>query len=338
MSGEHPRLPQAEVEAILEAESQPFTIIGSEYRLVIVESSPCALGCVAARSLMVESCGRVVSEAECNGDVAERVSELASFSSFLHEGETFAVRSVRLGGAQRRVNREQLERDLGSLLLKEVRGVKVDLRAPERVFLAILSPNKVTLGLVTNIREKGTIARRRPRKRPYFHPSTMPPKLARCMVNLARPRVEQLLLDPFCGAGGHLIEAGLIGCRVVGLDVKPRMIRGASRNLEYFGVKPEGLLLGDARRLPFSGVHSIATDPPYGRGASTAGSAPIKLLSDFLTEVPNVLEQGSFVCLAAPKEEKAVEVVGRAGFEVVESYDIYVHRSLTRQVLALRLT
>ena len=337
VSGEHPDLPRAEVKAILEAESLPYTIVGSEYRLVTVESDLQALERVGARSLMVELCGRVVSEAAGARPAIGKILESADISDFVSEGESFAVRSVRLGGAQGELRREQLERDLGKMILKEGRGLKVDLRTPRRSFLAILSPGKVMLGLVTNVREKGTIARRRPRKRPYFHPSTMPPKLARCMVNLARPRAGQILLDPFCGAGGHLIEAGLIGCHVVGADVKRKMIRGASRNLAYFGVRPEGLLLGDARCMPLSRVDSIATDPPYGRGASTIGSTPSKLLSDFLGEAPKILSQGSLVCLATPKETGAVEIAGGAGFSVVESYDIYVHRSLTRQVLVLRL-
>jgi len=58
---------------------------------------------------------------------------------------------------------------------------------------------------------------------------------------------------------------------------------------------------------------------------------------DFLTEVPNVLGRESFVCLATPEEPKVAVIVGKAGFRVVDSYDIYVHRSLTRRVLVLRL-
>jgi len=337
LSGEHPALPRAEVAAILEAEGLPYKIVSKEFRLVTLESSLEALTSIGARSLMVESCGQVVSEVEGKEFNIKEMLDPVCLSDFLYEGETFAVRSIRLGGARRGLRIEQLEKDLGRLILKKRRGVRVDLRAPRKTLLAILSAGKVTLGVVTNVRERGTIARRRPRKRPYFHPSTMPPKLARCMVNLARPKVGQILLDPFCGVGGHLIEAGLIGCRVVGTDVKRRMILGASRNLAYFGVKPEGLLLGDARQMPFTGVDSIATDPPYGRGASTIGSTTIKILRDFFSEVPSVLRQGSHVCLAAPKESNAMELAERKGFRAMESYDIYVHRSLTRQVLVLRL-
>jgi tRNA (guanine10-N2)-dimethyltransferase len=338
LSGEHHSLPRAEVLAILEAEGIPCRILSSEFRLITVESSLEALAVVGARSLMVESCGLIVSEANTEQFSVDEMLDPSRLSSFLNEGETFAVRSVRLGGVERGLRREQLEKDIGETILRMKKGVRVDLRRPGKTFLAVISTGKVILGVVTNVRERGVIARRRPRKRPCFHPSTMPPKLARCMVNLARARSGQVLLDPFCGVGGHLIEAGLIGCRVIGADVKRKMIAGALKNLSYFDVKPEGLLLADARRMPFREVNSIATDPPYGRGASTIGTAPGNMLGAFLSEVPNILRRGSHVCLAAPTELDATTLAKRAGFKVLECYDIYVHRSLTRQVLVLRLT
>jgi len=336
VSGEHPELPQAEVKAILESESIPYKVMGSGYRLITLESGPQALERVAARSLMTEVCGHVVSEIQCGTDSNVKVSESQNLTSFVSEGESFAVRSVRVAGGQSSIRRVQLERDLGRLITKEREGANVNLRTPSKIFLAILTPEKALLGLVTNVRERGVVSRRRPRKRPYFHPSTMQPKLARCMVNLARPRPGEILLDPFCGVGGHLIEAGLMGCRIVGVDVKRRMLRAANRNLAFFGVKAEGLLLGDARKLPLSGIQSIATDPPYGRGASTIGANPRDLLTAFLGETTSVLERGGFVCLAAAKETGAMDIGRDCGFEVVENYDIYVHRNLTRRLVVLK--
>jgi tRNA (guanine10-N2)-dimethyltransferase len=335
LSGEHSELPQAEVKAILESEHFPYTIVRSDYRLLEAESSLKALERVGDRSLMVESCGQVISDIECDRSSVKRIHEPTNLLSFLHEGESFAVRSIRLGGAEKGIRREQLERDLGKLISDELKTVKVDLRKPNKTFLAIVSPGRVTLGLLRHKREPGIVHRRRPRKRPYFHPSTMQPKLARCMVNLARPRPGEVLLDPFCGVGGHLIEAGLMGCRVVGVDVNRRMVLATSRNLRYFGVKPEGLVEGDGRKLPFSRVHSIATDPPYGRGASTIGSTPKELLTNFLSDARSILERGSFICLAAAKKTGVIDIADTIGFEIVQSYEIYVHRSLTRQIVVL---
>ncbi len=45
----------------------------------------------------------------------------------------------------------------------------------------------------------------------------MSPKLARCMVNLTGVKENDLVLDPFCGTGGILIEAGIMGARVIGV-------------------------------------------------------------------------------------------------------------------------
>jgi tRNA (guanine10-N2)-dimethyltransferase len=335
VSGEHPTLPQAEIKAILESEAIPYTVINSEYRLFELDSSLKSLEEVGKRSLMMELCGQVVSEIECGMSSTKRIVDTASLQDSLRDGESFAVRSVRLAGARKTIRRTQLERDLGRLILKERPGARVDLESPDKVLLAIVTSRRVLLGLVTNMRERGAISRRRPRKRPHFHPSTMQPKLARCMVNLARPRPGEILLDPFCGVGGHLIEAGLMGCKVVGIDVAPRMVKASFRNLKYFGVEPAGLLVGDGRRLPVSRVDALATDPPYGRGASTAGATPRNLLSDFLNEARDILDPRSFICLAAAKETGAPDIAKEVGFTIVERYEIYVHRSLTRQIVVL---
>mgnify|MGYP002171746373 CR=1 FL=1 len=42
-------------------------------------------------------------------------------------------------------------------------------------------------------------------------------------------------MDPFCGTGGILIEAGLIGCKVAGSDVNWKMKNGSAINLDYCG-------------------------------------------------------------------------------------------------------
>ena len=93
------------------------------------------------------------------------------------------------------------------------------------------------------------------------------------MVNLAQPKAGDLILDPFCGTGGMLIEAGSNGLsQVVGFDAKPHMLRGGVKNMKHFGVEAEGFAIADARFPPITKVDCIATDPPYGRSASTLGA------------------------------------------------------------------
>ena len=125
----------------------------------------------------------------------------------------------------------RLEGKLGKAILQRHRRHKVNLKSPDKTFIGIVTNEKLVFGLkLTEIQTK-TFSERRPRRKPFFHPSAMPSKLARCMVNLAHGKAEDLVLDPFCGTGTSLIEATYIGCRAVGVDAQRRMILGCRKNL-----------------------------------------------------------------------------------------------------------
>src|SRR6266566_5101375 len=107
------------------------------------------------------------------------------------------------------------------------------------------------------------------------------------------------LLGPFLGVGGILLEASLLGCQVVGVDALRRMTRGSRRNLKHFGMDPLGLVRGDARFLPIRDVKAIATDPPYGTGASTLKSTTRNILKDFLPNAHSILSKGCKAVVAS---------------------------------------
>jgi len=179
---------------------------------------------------------------------------------------------------------------------------------------------------------------RRPRKRPFFHPTAMPAKLARCMVNLAQPKRGDLVLDPFCGTASILVEAWLIGCRVIGFDVQPRMVRGSLQNLLHYGVKTDGIVVADARHLPVAKVDCIVTDPPYGRSATTLGWSSRQIVEDFLSAVNDMLPRGRRICMASPKSVRIGKIGKELGFKHIESHFMYVHRSLTREIAIFETT
>jgi len=163
----------------------------------------------------------------------------------------------------------------------------------------------------------------------------MPAKLARCMVNLAQPKAGDIVLDPFCGTATMLMEAGLIGCRVVGFDVKRRMVRGSLRNLRHFGVETEGLLVADARHPPIKKVDCIVTDPPYGRSATTLGREIYEIVEHFLSTAEDLIPKGERICIASPKGVEVAKMGAESGFKLVESHSVYVHRTLTREITVL---
>ena len=62
----------------------------------------------------------------------------------------------------------------------------------------------------------------------------LPPKLSQIMINLASPNQSSIIVDPFCGSGGLLIEASLMGYESEGSDLSVDMIDCSKQNIEWF--------------------------------------------------------------------------------------------------------
>ena len=336
LSGEHLSLPAAEVLAILDSESIPYSHLEHSYRFLKLEASPEALQHVSERSLMYDKCGYLLGE--CAADEKEIHHLIASLrlEGYVAGASSYAVRSERLGGVKKDIRRTALERSVGSLLKEKAPNLHVHLTEPDLTFLCVVYEESFLFGITQHARPSGPISRRRPRKRPVFHPSTMPPKIARCMVNLSRARPGEYFADPFCGVGGIVIEAALLGCQVVGVDASTRMLRGVRKNVTYFGLQASGVVKGDSRSLPFHGLDAIATDPPYGRDSSTRGLKVNDLIREFLLGASSSIHHGAHLCISAPSEIELTDLAEDAGFEVRERHLARIHRSLTRQFVVAR--
>ena len=334
VSGEHPTLPKAELLAILDAQRAEYKVKETAYKLVEVQASKITPYQVAKRAGFTEEAGIEIFQSSPTIENIVRELESAPLAGFLSPQEGFSVRVARFGGASRSLSRTKLEPFLGAIVAKKTNG-RVDLRAPRIQFRGIITGDSFHFGLLTYQRPRGSIANRRPRKRPAFHPSTMVPKLARCMVNLSKAVQGELFLDPFCGVGGIALEASLLGCDVIGMDAARRMVRGARRNLSHFGVRPFGLVKGDARKIPLTRVEAIATDPPYGTQASTLKSSTRRILEDFLPRAREILPAGNRVVVASPLGIGSASVAEDSSFKVLDRHLVYVHRSLTREILVL---
>lgn len=162
--------------------------------------------------------------------------------------------------------------------------------------------------------------------RPGFMPVSLHPKLARCLVNLTG--VEQgLLLDPFCGTGGILIEAGLIGLKTKGYDNDREMIDKCRQNLEHFSIKKYQLVQRNALNLEKTGY--IATDLPY--GISTKRQDFKKLYTAFFKIVEKQL--GKRAVIAVPSHLDARPLTRK--LRLVREFLYYIHKSLTKKILVI---
>ena len=230
LSGESETLPAAEVKAILEAEGYPYVNPQILDQTLQLEADVSCVGPVMVRAAFTRLCALELFTSDATETAISEAAGKTDFHAILKPGESFSVRINRIKNyADQAINTMRLEGILGKIILQLAPQAKVNLKSPDKTFIGIVTNEKLIFGLkLTEIQSK-TFSERRPRKKPFFHPSAMPSKLARCMINLAHAKAEALLLDPFCGTGTSLIEGTYIGCRAVGVDAQRRMILVAEK-------------------------------------------------------------------------------------------------------------
>jgi tRNA (guanine10-N2)-dimethyltransferase len=321
---------------VLEAESYPYHVIQKLPSILRLEADPkCVESIVSRCSLTRAVCTELLSTSLEEEAILKATGNL-DFSEILKPGDTFQVRITRKRVKKGALDTLRLEREIGEAILSRAERAHVDLRQPKTTFLGAATRDRFFLGIQrAEIHAKPYIARS-PRKRRFFHPSMMQPKYARCMVNLSRVKRGELLLDPFCGGGGILTEAALIGCVTAGSDIDRRMVRGCAENMKQLRLEESHLAVADARRLPFKRADAVATDPPYGRLSSTKGEETKALVESSLESLSPILSKGRYLCIALPSDIDIQEAAERNSFKTLERHLVYVHRSLTRAITVLQ--
>jgi tRNA (guanine10-N2)-dimethyltransferase len=153
------------------------------------------------------------------------------------------------------------------------------------------------------------------------------------MVNLSGVPAGATVLDPFCGTGGILIEAGEMGLRVVGSDADWRMVEGCQKNLEHYGVKGEVFQADIGAVAPLLGeraVDSIVTDLPYGRASGTGGEDVAGIYGRLFWTAASVLGPGKRLVLAVHQPSL---LPATRELAPVQNFSYRVHRSLTRHIM-----
>ena len=308
LSGEHPELSYAELKGAVEAENA--SIEGVYGRIALIGGKNAEL--VFPRMGYANRSISVIS----HGDFEEVKTALGDAE--LPEG-SFAVRAYRYGGF--RGKGMDAEREIGEVVSKK-RGI--DLKNPENI-LEVYLGREVFAGL--KIEDRRRISEREPTKRPFFSPVTLSPRMARALINLARTRRGERLLDPFCGTGAILLEAGLMDITPVGSDFDEKMISGAKENMNFYGITGELHLLDIGEIESIGGINRISTDPPYGRSSRTGREEIGKLYRRSFRAMASALDRGSYLSIILTDMAQT----GLAeDFELIEHYSIKVHRSLKR--------
>jgi tRNA (guanine10-N2)-dimethyltransferase len=332
ISGEFETLSFAELKAILEAEGYKYKVTEKLEQIVRIQADVESVKHVLRRSGYTRICAEELFTCEANDEALTQAANAVNFSGVLAEGETFEVRIRRIREYAEKDATMDYERKLGKLILQNAPHAKVDLKHADKTFFGVLTNGKLVFGVKLAEIVPKPFVERRARKKPFFHPSAMNAKLARCMVNLAHAKTGTYVLDPFVGTGSTVIEATLIGCKAVGIDTQHKMAKGALKNVRHFGLAPEGIILGDARQLPLSYVDCIVTDPPYGKSSTTMKSNTKAIVEGVLASAYPLLGKGQRICIASPKTLNIKRIGEKIGYKHLESNFAYVHRTLTREV------
>jgi len=160
-----------------------------------------------------------------------------------------------------------VERRAGAALRRRF-GARVDLEGyAVEVLITIVG---ATCLVALRLSRRGLSRRFR---RVYHYPAALRANVAYAALRLAGagPSTRRVL-DPFCGSGTLLLEAGALapGAELWGSDWRSRAVTGTGANLEAAGLAPRATLRqADARRLaeswPECSVDLLAGNPPFGR-------------------------------------------------------------------------
>ena len=337
LSGEHETLPKAEVIASLEAEDVDFKIKFHEKCVLILEINE-------KDYKIIDIIGRKLAYVHeiCKFLFKTRSEDLkGNIEDYPWEElikMDYAVRVKKID-SESDANSIAMEREIGGLIKSRLgKNARVNLENPVTFIRTIVFDNEILVCERIFKIPKKHFYEFKPHKRPFFYPGSMSPKLARGMCDLSRVKEGSVVLDPFCGTGGILIEAGIIGAKVIGIDIDEKMVDGTRKNLEFCHIKDYMVFQGDARNIELSfKVDAIVTDPPYGISASTAGVESRRIYEDTLFSMQEIIKEDGFICMATPHYLDIGELISHTKFKIIEQYMIRMHKSLTRVISVLQL-
>ncbi len=261
---------------------------------------------------------------------------------------SFAVRATRIG------EHDFTSIDIGRVAGKAVIDSYLDGRN-ERLKVNLDEPNVIIRcdlinhELMVGIDMTGDEGLHKRRYRVYQHPAPINPVLAAALIYLSKWSSDESLLDPFCGSGTILFEAGMIAknisvCKfrkdfaftrffseipeikeirvnpkLYGIDRFGKHVKGAKMIAEHVGIHPE-FFEGYAEKINeyFDEIDFIITNPPYGL---RIGKKKIieDLYSSFLKSASEILKRKLVVITA---ERNVFERCAREYFGNFQRYDV----------------
>jgi len=311
LSGEHPTLPVAEIRAIFEGENIKYKEIHhNRIYIAEIEDKFDSLENIARRISMSFSIGDLIAEGN-EEEVMNALKKMKMQGDFKIEVKKF----------DKSYSSTIIKKKFGGELKKA--GYKINLKKPMNI-IKIFPGKKFYLSRQIYEIDRHGFEKRK--EKPFELPITMHPRLARAITNLARIKKDSIVADPFCGTGSILIEASLMGAKVVGIEAKEWIAEGCVANMEYFGIRNYKIYSDDMRNVDLN-VDAVVTDFPYGR-ASYLSDEMKKLYEEAFKKIHEWIEYNKYAIVGIANKEMIK--IGKKYFELIEIHPYRVHKSLTR--------
>ncbi len=222
---------------------------------------------------------------------------------------------------------DAMQHDIAGHVASFLPRLRVDLKNPQSDINFFFVKDKVIAGKLL-WKSTECFEGRKVHKWPAPHPTGTHPRLARAMINLTGIERGEII-DPFCGAGGILIEAGLMGLRPVGSDIDSHVLVKASKNLVGYGISNASLSVRDARTM--KPADFVVADLPYGRNTPKIGLE--ELYADFLKALKKTLK-GRAV-LGFPSTINYKPLIRKSKLKLINEFDWYINKHLSKQIVVM---
>jgi len=322
LSKEHPTLPQNEIFACLNSENISYTIneknndilnISTNTDIALIKEVLSRLSHIFYVDELFFSCSNSINEIKKN-----------TKKYFIDLPGSIAIRYT---NRSKNKNSQEIIKKIEEIYTK---NKKVNLTNPDNEIRVFITDSKVYVGKKIIVIDRSQYEKRKVQFRPYFSPISLHPKIARALVNLSGVKKNETLLDPFCGTGGILLEAGLIGAKVIGSDIQEKMINGSKETLDFYKLKNYQLFcsdIGDIKKhIDF--VDAIVTDLPYGKATTTKGEEMNKLYMRTFEVFPEILKEKKKAVIGISDKKWAIKI--HKHLKLMSIHEFRAHKSLTR--------
>lgn len=322
LSKEHKSLPKSEIKSCLQSENITYDILDLNEDAIVINAdiSLNKIKKIANRLSMAFFIDQILF-------VCSTKDEIIKQKAKKHPLEKKGSIAITCKNRSKNISSKKIIDELGDIYTK---NRKVDLTNPDNELRVLITNKKIYVGLKKAEIDRAQFEKRKVQHRPFFSPISLHPKIARTLVNLSEIKKNETLLDPFCGTGGILIEAGLLGAKLVGSDIEKKMIDGCKKTLEFYGLKNYKLFccdIGDIRKQ-INYVHSVVTDLPYGKSTTTKGEEIKKLYERAFENISKVLKENKKAVIGLSNKERIS--LGEKYLSLIEKHEYRVHKSLTR--------